>query len=154
MKSARFGRRYSAFLMDIFFLEILGAVVTIPLVHSSNPSLAKAFIKGLISGRMTPEEIQLVAVYSLLLVASWILYFVGFTVFCGQTPGKRMFGLRVIREDGGPVDWATASVRYCFGYPVSLLPLGLGFYWALPDPDNQTWHDKVARTLVVETAAS
>jgi uncharacterized RDD family membrane protein YckC len=34
----------------------------------------------------------------------------------------------------------------CF---LSLAPVGLGFFWMLFDPNRQTWHDKIAGTIVV-----
>jgi uncharacterized RDD family membrane protein YckC len=34
------------------------------------------------------------------------------------------------------------------------LPLGLGFYWALVDKNNQAWHDKIAGTRVIGPATS
>ena len=62
--------------------------------------------------------------------------------------------LYVVDENGKPVDWNIASIRFLIGYPVSLLPLGLGFYWALVDKNNQAWHDKIAGTLVIGPATS
>jgi uncharacterized RDD family membrane protein YckC len=46
------------------------------------------------------------------------------------------------------MDWATVIVRAlaCF---LSLAPLGLGFLWAAFDADKQTWHDKIAGTVVI-----
>ena len=44
----------------------------------------------------------------------------------------------------------------CFGRQLakllSLIPLGLGFWWMLWDPRRQTWHDKIAGTIVVRTS--
>ena len=94
------------------------------------------------------------ALYTLVLSVLWSMYFVGFTATCGQTPGKRIMGLRVVNEDGTPVDWSTAANRFFIGYSISILPLGLGFYWALVDKNNQAWHDKIAGTLVIGPATS
>jgi len=105
-------------------------------------------------GKISPEGAWLVILYFLVLSLLWGMYFVGFTVACGQTPGKRILGLHVVDENGAPVDWDAASIRFLIGYPVSLLPLGLGFYWALVDKNNQAWHDKIAGTLVIGPATS
>jgi uncharacterized RDD family membrane protein YckC len=66
----------------------------------------------------------------------------------GSTVGGIIFGLKVVRHDGRPMDWATAVVRAlaCF---FSLIFLGLGFFWIAFDAEKQGWHDKIAGTVVV-----
>ncbi|MBX5463192.1 MAG: RDD family protein [Steroidobacteraceae bacterium] len=66
----------------------------------------------------------------------------------GTTIGGIVFGLKVVRVDGRPIDWATATVRAlsCF---LSLVVAGLGFIWIAFDPGRQAWHDKIAGTAVV-----
>jgi len=154
MTPARFGRRYIAFLLDIFFLEILGVLATVPLANQTDQELAKVLIRWFAMGKISPESAWLVTLYCLVLGLLLSMYFVGFTAACGQTPGKRIMGLHVVNENGTPVDWDAASVRFFIGYPVSLLRLGLGFYWALVDKNNQPWHDKIAGTLVIGSATS
>ena len=66
----------------------------------------------------------------------------------GQTPGKFATGIRVIKVDGSPIGDVDAVIR-AIGYQVSSLVCGLGYIWAFFDKDNQTWHDKLARTYVV-----
>jgi uncharacterized RDD family membrane protein YckC len=66
----------------------------------------------------------------------------------GSTVGGIIFGLKVVRHDGRPLDWATSVVRAlaCF---LSLIFLCLGFIWIAFDPEKQGWHDKIAGTVVV-----
>jgi uncharacterized RDD family membrane protein YckC len=154
MTPARFGRRYIAFLLDIVFLEILGIFTTVPLANQMGQDLTKVLIRWFAMGKISPEGAWLVVLYCLVLGLLWSMYFVGFTAACGQTPGKKIMGLHVVDENGAPVDWDTASIRFFIGYTVSLLPLGLGFYWALVDKNNQTWHDKISGTLVIGPATS
>ena len=154
MTPARFGRRYIAFLLDIIFLELLGVFATMPLVNQAGQDLTKILVRWITVGEISQEAIWLVAMYALVLSVLWSMYFIGFTAICGQTPGKRIMGLRVVNEDGTPVDWGVASNRFFIGYSISILPLGLGFYWALVDKHNQAWHDKIAGTLVIGPATS
>ncbi len=125
-----------------------------PLVNQSDQDLTQILIRWITVGEISQEATWLVAMYILVLSVLWSMYFVGFTANCGQTPGKRIMGLRVVNEDGTPVDWSVASNRFFIGYSISLLPLGLGFYWALVDKNNQAWHDKIAGTLVIGPATS
>ena len=66
----------------------------------------------------------------------------------GQTPGKFALSIRVIKADGSEIADVDALIR-AIGYHVSALFFGLGFVWAIFDKNNQTWHDKLARTYVV-----
>jgi uncharacterized RDD family membrane protein YckC len=70
-----------------------------------------------------------------------------------QTLGKRALGIRVIDfQTGGPIGFGRGVVRY-IGKFVSGIPLALGFLWMLWDREKQTWHDKIATTVVVPTSA-
>ena len=66
----------------------------------------------------------------------------------GQTPGKMLMHIRVVKKDGAPLDDATAIVRYIGKYISGLIVIGL--LWAFWDENRQGWHDKVANTLVVK----
>ena len=83
--------------------------------------------------------------------AASIAYMVLFTGLRGQTPGKMIMGLHVVRP-GRPVPGiGPALARELLGRPVSLLSLGLGYAWAGWDPWKQTWHDKLAGTYVIRS---
>jgi uncharacterized RDD family membrane protein YckC len=66
----------------------------------------------------------------------------------GTTIGGIICGLKVVRTDGRPIDWPTAVVRAlsCF---LSLMVVGLGFFWVVIDDVKLSWHDKIAGTAVV-----
>jgi uncharacterized RDD family membrane protein YckC/cytoskeletal protein CcmA (bactofilin family) len=66
----------------------------------------------------------------------------------GSTLGGIICALKVVRHDGRPMDWATAIVR-ALGCFLSLLFIGLGFFWIAFDSEKQGWHDKIAGTIVV-----
>ena len=66
----------------------------------------------------------------------------------GQTPGKFALSIRVIKADGTPISDTDAVIR-AIGYNVSAFVCGLGYIWAIFDKNNQSWHDKLARTYVV-----
>jgi uncharacterized RDD family membrane protein YckC len=66
----------------------------------------------------------------------------------GTTVGGIIFGLKVVRLDDRPIDWATAIVR-ALGCFLSLIVFGLGFIWVAFDQEKQSWHDKIAGTVVV-----
>jgi uncharacterized RDD family membrane protein YckC len=65
-----------------------------------------------------------------------------------STIGGIICGLQVVRLDGRPIDWPTAIVR-ALGCFLSLAVVGLGFLWIAIDKERQSWHDKIAGTVVV-----
>ena len=78
---------------------------------------------------------------------------VAITVVCWVklmgTPGKLLFGCQVVdAETRNSITWGQALLRY-IGYFVSLLPLGLGFFWIAVDKRKQGFHDKIAKTVVI-----
>jgi len=67
----------------------------------------------------------------------------------GQTLGKRLMGIRVIKVNGEPLQAADVIVRY-IGYYINSIVFGIGWFWAIWDKDKQGWHDKLAGTYVVK----
>ena len=77
------------------------------------------------------------------------LYFTAFlALWRGQTPGKRVMGIRVIRPNGKPVGWWAAFERFG-GYAAGLLTGLLGFAQIGWDRNRQAIHDKISETVVV-----
>lgn len=67
----------------------------------------------------------------------------------GQTIGKKVFGLRVVKADGSAPGFWTALLRQTIGYMVSNAIFDLGFLWVAFDSRNRAWHDFMAGTYVV-----
>jgi uncharacterized RDD family membrane protein YckC len=59
-------------------------------------------------------------------------------------------GLKVVTTDGSPLSWGRALLRY-IGYIISAAAFSLGFLWLAYDPKRQGWHDKIARTVVIDS---
>jgi len=66
----------------------------------------------------------------------------------GTTVGGTVCGLQVVRLDGRVMDWPTAIAR-ALGCFLSMAVAGLGFIWVAFDSERQSWHDKIAGTVVV-----
>lgn len=66
----------------------------------------------------------------------------------GQTPGKRIMNIRVIKVSGVPLTGTDVVIRY-IGYYINSALMMLGWIWAMFDADSQGLHDKLAGTYVV-----
>ncbi len=89
---------------------------------------------------------------SLGLTFGWAgVYFTLFTSwFGGRTPGKLVFGTRVMRLDGRALTAMDAFTRNG-GYAAGLATGMIGFLRLLWDPNRQAIQDKIAGTVVVST---
>ena len=67
----------------------------------------------------------------------------------GRSIGKWTTGLRIERLSGGPPGILRACLRHFIGYPLSLLPFGLGFLIVTVSPTGRSLHDFIAGTIVV-----
>ncbi len=67
----------------------------------------------------------------------------------GQTLGMRPWRLRVVAaDDNGKPAMKALLVRYTVG-TLSVLPAGLGFWWAWVDRERLTWHDRASGTRMI-----
>ncbi|WP_067695035.1 RDD family protein [Nocardia jejuensis] len=88
----------------------------------------------------------LLAVVSYIAIALYLAYVEGTT---GQGPGKRVVGIRLIRESTGqPVGFGLAIGRQLL-HVVDNLACHLGWFWPIWDDKSQTLADKIAGTVVV-----
>ncbi|MCB9538689.1 MAG: RDD family protein [Myxococcales bacterium] len=92
-----------------------------------------------------------------LLVAAFLLewgYFVAFEMlWSGRSPGKRVFGLRVVKQDGRPIGFVDSVLRNLLR-AVDYLPAfyALGALASALDPQFRRLGDQAAGTLVVRVS--
>jgi uncharacterized RDD family membrane protein YckC len=71
--------------------------------------------------------------------------------YWAATPGKMLFRLKVVdAKTEAPISDSQIILRL-FGYILSMIPIGLGFFWVSFDKRRQGWHDKFAGTVVIFT---
>ena len=100
-----------------------------------------------------------IVLFLVTLIIGYIIWWL-FTLNHGQTPGKQLLGIRVIRVDGTASDWGLTIVRELvikfglFEVIRDLVTLGfasiIDLLWAFWDKDRQTLHDKIVKTVVVD----
>jgi uncharacterized RDD family membrane protein YckC len=134
-----FGRRLLATLLDMLLMGFMVFIIMTII------SLGALILTGFDPDN--PTQFEILIVLSGLITS--IVYYVVSWVKSGQTLGKAMFGAKVVRTDGSPISWGQALLRY-LGYIVSGAAFSLGFLWLAFDSKRQGWHDKIARTLVID----
>lgn len=102
----------------------------------------------------TADTAAAAALVLTLFVAVILGYPVGFeTLWRGRTPGKAVMGLRVVRDDGGPIRFRHAFVRGLVGVVVDRPGLSVGLLALVPmlvTARSKRLGDLAAGTLVVQ----
>ena len=78
----------------------------------------------------------------------------------GQTLGKQMVGIKVVRDNGEPFGFGWAAYREVVlkqlavniaSAIIPFLPWFLNYFWPLWDDQNRALHDMAASTHVIRT---
>ena len=145
-----FGNRLGSYLLD----ALLYGTVMFALIFLGSLMLASELF---VDSWAVDEEVDdgIVAGAILLVVIGPLLVIIGYVVQLGrtgQTWGRQIVGNKVIRVDNGGVPGIGRALgRELFAWIVSASILYLGYLWMIWDDDRQTWHDKVAGTIVVRS---
>jgi uncharacterized RDD family membrane protein YckC len=86
--------------------------------------------------------------YRIYLLLVSVAFFVWFWTHGGQTLGMRAWRLRIVRNDGQPLELKDALLRYAAAL-LSWAVCGLGFLWILVDREQLTWHDRISKTKLL-----
>jgi uncharacterized RDD family membrane protein YckC len=144
---APWGRRVASAVIDAL---VLGAI-TLPFVL---PILNRALdVPDPADARFTASEVRTLLVVG---IVTQIVYFTALHSWRGSTIGKMAMRTVLVRDDGSPVTPGVAFTR-----AVALLGINFvsGFMLSVPaivnelrplwSPKRQTFHDRIARTVVV-----
>lgn len=75
--------------------------------------------------------------------------FVIFPMFGGQSIGKMLTGIRIVKSDGNAASFSRILVRHLIGYPLTILTFGLGFIFLAFNRKGRALHDYVSGTTVI-----
>jgi len=166
---ADLGRRFVARLVDIGILLVINAVVNgwfvYKLYEEFWPWYKLAFQRVQAHQPYDdipqPQNTQTLAfTITFIAAALWFAYEVPALANRGQTVGKRLLGIKVLRlEEDGPLGFGRAFRRWNpMGFATLLWTCGVGFvlqfvdclFVAVDRPLHQALHDKSAATVVVD----
>jgi uncharacterized RDD family membrane protein YckC len=169
------GARLLARLVDIFVVLVLNVVVNgwfvYEYVKEVSPVVRELYHRSLEGNRstsgldVTERAANLQIVIVLLATALWFAYEVPAVANSGQTLGKRLLGIRVVRLDTAQrIGFGRSFRRWnTMGLPTLLWSCcGIGFvlqfvdalFVAIDRPLHQALHDKSALTVVVQVGRS
>lgn len=140
-----FFKRALGFLIDLFLIMIsnmilfgLGLLASCKAMNDLNLSAPSEDLVFLLTGLFTLSGLGLFFIY--------LVYF----NTSGQTPGKKLLGLKVISRSGGPVRLVQALAR-TLGLLLTLFFFFPGFLFILFNRQKLAFHDLLAGTYVIRT---
>lgn len=140
LPKAGFWIRFVAFSIDEILVSILFSIFG-----------GLLFLAGSASGLASSDGNGSLA---LLIQIFWqllnIVYYVFFTGYCGQTPGKMALRIKVIRCDGTPLSYPRAAFREIPAKFISGIIFCIGYLMAAFDQQKQSLHDRMAGTYVIK----
>ena len=153
---AGIGSRGLAMLLDVgiqlLFIALLAGVLNVLRLIK-----AVAFLDN-VADKMTEPILVAILILGVFLI-SWGYYIAFETLWNGETPGKRVMGLRVIKEGGYPLDFRSALIRNLMR-AVDALPgvpavpiYGAGMIAVMAGSRYKRLGDWAAGTLVVRHGA-
>ncbi|MCW2615548.1 MAG: hypothetical protein JWN08_2542 [Frankiales bacterium] len=107
--------------------------------------LIDSIIVGVVSSVFTNVDANLGTLVNLAL----FITFGVLTGIKGQTPGRQLMKISVVKEVDGTYLGAGAGVGRAFLHVLDALPLLLGFFWPIWDRKNQTFADKIIKSVVI-----
>lgn len=136
-KPAGFVLRWYALTLDVTFFAPIDVLVHMPF----NRTIERYAAYG--------QDVRAWVLTSLLVALPLFIYVIAPTALSGQTLGKRIVGLKVIRDDGGVgLSLETVLLRETVGKLLSLASFGLGFV-AAGFGNARALHDYVGKTRVI-----
>lgn len=113
------------------------------------PRFAAGFIDGLIVG-VIPVMIIRGSNGNVLSFLLGLGYSVWMLSTYSATVGMMILKIKITKESGGKVTYQDAILRY-FASILSAIVFLLGYFWMIWDKKKQTWHDHIAKTIVVKS---
>ena len=148
---AGFWVRFFAFLIDVLILVgIVWLYNGIWGLASGAGFFGEEAVDPLLPDAVAGPSSSFWALSSVILFLMMVAYFVCFWGWRGQTPGKMVMRISIVRFDGARIGWGGAVMRF-LGYIISVLLFLLGFFWVAFDRRRQGFHDKIADTFVITT---
>ena len=141
LPKAGFWIRVVASLVDAFILIVMQILLSV---------LLGLLTKGVSTGMNQQGLTMLSLLFSIFGTVLSMAYYVFFTGYCGQTPGKMAVRVKVIRTDGEEIRFGRAFFREVLGKFVSGIILGIGYLMVAFDGQKQGLHDKIADTYVIK----
>lgn len=150
IKYAGFGIRFLAYWVDFLILFPLGLMIQQMVGNSPFAIFQAQSLSDIQRIQGSASFLLGIKIAIPLAVAYFLIFWVNYD---GATPGKKLLGIKIIKDSGEKLTYPVAFIRY-IGYLISAATIfffGIGYLWIIWDKKRQALHDKIAGTVVVKT---
>ncbi len=135
-----------------FWLRLVAALIDMSIV------LTLQLVLGAVLGftgiaLLGADDSSTINLFLLMVLFTYVLsfaYYIMFTGYCGQTPGKMALRLKVIRCNGEDIGYGRAAFREIPAKFVARILLCIGYLMIVFDCQKQGLHDHIAQTYVIK----
>ncbi len=128
-------KRLAAYVID----ELLLSVIWLSIIWDSFTGLSSI-----------EDKIELVNAYILEFMLLKVIYHTFFVLQYAASPGKIIMKIRILELGSNDMPSFFCAFNRAVVRVISEMFFYAGFIWGLLDPVRQTWHDKTARTVIVD----
>lgn len=147
---AGFGIRFLAYWVDFLILFPLGLMIQQMMGNSPFAVFQAQSLSDIQKIQSSSNSLLGMAIALPLVLAYYLIFWVNYD---GATPGKKLLGIKIIKDNGEKLTYPAAFIRW-IGYMISAATMfffGIGYLWIIWDKKKQALHDKIAGTVVVRT---
>ncbi|MDG2027938.1 MAG: RDD family protein [Acidimicrobiales bacterium] len=151
--SAGFGARLGAYIIDYLVVGIPAGILIFIGFEVAPTEIETCTVDGQFGLCEVPTGAGwgIIAITFIAALIGIIYYFGKLEGEQGQTIGKKAVNIRTVDSTTGQPIGFGRGVGRLFGRWISGIPCSLGYLWMLWDPNQQTWHDKMVSSRVVNS---
>ncbi len=143
---AGIGNRVYAFVIDLI---VLGFILTVLLIFAAFSFLNIFLLSNFFGIEQEQIGLWIIATQFFIIFVTYVGYFVFFeTLWQGETPGKRYVKIRVIQDNGRPINLQQATLRALLR-PIDDL-FFLGIFFIIFGKQEKRIGDWVAGTIIIQ----
>lgn len=151
---AGLGSRFLAVAIDVAIQTLVMIGIIWGLVYAGT-HMSSAAMRDASRASKFEESLAIAFIITIIFVIYFGYFIIFETFWNGQTPGKKLMGLRVVRDGGYPADFASIAIRNVIRVGEAVAGLyAISAVAALMSPENKRLGDMAAGTLVVRDTAA
>lgn len=131
-----------------FWIRATAAILDVVLVFLLQSTLGGLLF--LVGAAMVPASDGLAMLVQIFTYLLSCIYYIFFTGYCGQTPGKMALRIKVIRTNGDSLSYLRAAFREIPAKFLAGIIFGIGYLMVAFDDQKQGLHDRMADTYVIK----
>ncbi len=147
-ENATMGKRLLAILYDVLIVFLITIVLSLIAQQIVIQSGLIELEQVPINANETIAVIPMDSITNFILKSFWVilsfLYFAHYWTKSGQTPGMKVWKVKVVNHDGTLISWMQALLRYITAF------FGLGLLWSFFNKKRSAIQDNLSKSILIK----